>query len=286
LVESKWTATFVQRLAELGWVEGRTIVIEYRWADGDNERSADIVADLIRRKVDIIVGHGAAVPAAKRATSTIPIVFTLSGDPVAIGLVASLARPGGNVTGLSIQQTDVAGKRLEILREALPGAHRLRLIGNAGFSQTRREIGAVEGAAAGLGLEIGVLEVHAAEDISPAAFDALKGQVDALYVISDPLVNSNRERINELALAARLPTIHTIREQVEAGGLMSYGASPSDNFRRAAEFVDKILRGAKPADIPVEQPTKFELVVNLKTAKALGLKIPEAFLLRADEVIE
>jgi putative ABC transport system substrate-binding protein len=210
----------------------------------------------------------------------------LSGDPVGDGLVASLARPGGNVTGLSMQQTDTAGKRLELLREVLPAAHHLKVVGNVGFPQTVREIAEVQSSAGALGFEIGLVEVHRPEDLTPAAFDTLKGPVDALYVVSDPLVNSNRVRINKLALTARLPTMHTFREQVEAGGLMSYGASFSDNFRRAAEFVDKILRGAKPADIPVEQPTKFELVVNLTTAKALGLKVPEAFLLRADEVIE
>jgi putative ABC transport system substrate-binding protein len=196
-----------------------------------------------------------------------------------------LSRPGGNVTGLSVQRTDTAGKRLEILREVLPGLRRLAILGNVGFPDSVREMSEVEATARTLGFAVAKLEIRRAEDIVPA-FEALKGDADALYVCSDALVNTDRIRINTLALAERLPTMHGVREFVEAGGLMSYGPSYPDLFRRAADFVDKILRGAKPADLPVEQPTKFELVINLKTAKALGIEVPPTLLARADEVIE
>jgi putative tryptophan/tyrosine transport system substrate-binding protein len=212
-------------------------------------------------------------------------VVAASGDPVGTGLVASLARPGGNVTGLSAQTAETAVKRLELLREIVPGLGRLAIMGNVGNPIYVLELGEVEAAARALGLEVITSELRRAEDISPA-FDALKGRADALYVCSDPLVNTHRIRVNTLALAARLPTMHLFREYVEAAGLMSYGPSYPDLARRAGDFVDKILRGAKPGDIPVEQPTKFNLILNLTTAKALGLTIPEPFLLRADEVIE
>ena len=269
--ESQWAAAFVQRLRELGWIEGRTVAIEYRWAEGRSERFAEIAAEFVRLKVDVIVTAGtAAVLAAKQATSVIPIVFAAAGDPVGTGLVASLARPGGNVTGLSIQATDLAGKRLELLREVVPGLRRLAIMANVGYPAAVLEMGEVQAAARTLGLEVATLEIRRAEDIAPA-FEALKGRADALYVCADPLVTTNRIRINTLALGARLPTMHGVREYVEAGGLMSYGPNFPDLFRRAADYVDKILRGAKPADIPVEQPTKFDLVINLTTAKALGL---------------
>jgi ABC-type uncharacterized transport system substrate-binding protein len=285
VAQSQWTAAFVQRLRELGWIEGRTAVVEYRWAEGRTERAAEFVTEFVRLKVDVIVTVGAAVPAAKQVTSVIPIVFAAANDPVGRGLVASLARPGGNVTGLSIQSTDVAGKRLQLLREVLPDLHRLALLANVGFPGNAQEIGEVQAGARTLGLQVAKFDIKRVEDIVPA-FDAIKGRADALYVISDPLVSSNPIRINTLSLGARLPTMHNFREIVEAGALMSYGASFPDLFRRAAEFADKILRGAKPADIPVEQPTKFELVINLITAKALGLEIPPSLLARADEVIE
>jgi len=282
----QWAAAFVQRLHELGWIEGRTIAIEYRWAEGRSDRYAEIAAELVRLKVDVIVMSGtAAVVAAKQATSVIPIVFAAAGDPVGTGLVASLARPGGNVTGLSLQQTDLAAKRLELLREVVPGLRRLAILANLGSAAAVLDMREVEATAGTLGLEVITLEIRRGEDIAPA-FEALKGRAEALYVVIDPLVNTHRIRINTLALAARLPTMHTFREGVEAGGLMSYGTSFPDLFRRAADYVDKILRGAKPGDIPVEQPTKFDLVINLTTAKAVGLTIPESFLLRADEVIE
>jgi putative ABC transport system substrate-binding protein len=285
-VQSKWTAAFVQRLRELGWIEGRTVAIEYRWADGRSERFAEIAAEFVRLKVSVIVTAGtAAVVAAKQATSVIPIVFAAAGDPVGTGLVASLARPGGNVTGLSNQSADLASKRLELLREVVPSLRRLAIMANIGSPIGVLEMGEVQAAAGTLGLEVATLEIRRAEDIAPA-IEALKGRTDALYVVTEPLVNASRIRISTLALGARLPTMHGTRDYIEAGGLMSYGANYPDMFWRAADYVDKILRGAKPADLPVEQPTTFELVINLKTAKALGVEVPPTLLSRADEVIE
>jgi putative tryptophan/tyrosine transport system substrate-binding protein len=283
--QNQWTAAFVQRLRELGWIEGHTVAIEYRWGEGRRERFAEIAAEFVRLKVDVIVTAGGAVPAAKQATSIIPIVFGVAVDPLGIGVVASLARPGANVTGLSIQSPDLAGKRIEIFREILPGVRRLAVMGNISNPSAVREMDEVQSTARVLGLEVAIAEIRRAEDIAPA-LDQLKGRVEALYVCTDALTVTNRLRINTLALGARLPTIHGNRENVEGGGLMSYGANIPDLFRRAAEYVDKILRGAKPADLPVEQPTRFDLVINLTAAKALGLTIPESFLLRADEVIE
>jgi putative ABC transport system substrate-binding protein len=212
-------------------------------------------------------------------------VFAAAGDPVGTGLVASLARPGGNVTGLSLQQTDLASKRLEILRDLLPNLHTLAILANAGSPNAVLEMGEADAAARRLGLAIVRSEVRKTEDFAPT-FDTLKGRVEALYICTDPLLTTNRQAINTLALGVRLPTVSGFREYVEAGGLMSYGPNFPDLFRRAAEYADKILRGTKPADLPVEQPTKFDLVINLTTAKALGLTIPEQFLLRANEVIE
>ena len=280
-----WVAAFMERLRELGWAEGRTIAIEYRWAEGHSERFAEIAAELVRLKVDVIVTTGTSVLAAKQATAVIPIVFAVANDPVGTGVVASLARPGGNVTGLSLEAPDLAGKRVGLLREALPGLRRLAIMFNAGYSAAVLETDEIQAAAQALGLETARLEIRTAEDISPA-FEALKGRADALYPVGDALVNTNRIRIMTLALAARLPTVCGLREYVEAGGLMSYGPKFTDLFRRAAEFVDKILRGAKPGDIPVEQPTKFELIINLTTARALGIEMPPTLLARADELIE
>jgi ABC-type uncharacterized transport system substrate-binding protein len=284
---SEWVAALVQRLRELGWIEGRTIAIEYRWAEGRAERFAQIAAEFVRRKVDVIVTSGTqAVIAAKQATSIIPIVFATAGDPVGSGLVASLAHPGGNVTGLATLAADLAGKRLELLREVIPGLRRLAIMGNVGNPFTVLELGEVQAAADTLGLEVDTLEIRRAEDIPPA-FEALKGRrADALYVCTDALANTNRIRINTLALGARLPTMHGSRDYVEAGGLISYGPNFPDLFRHAADYVDKILHGSKPSDIPVEQPTKFDLVVSLITATALGLTLPPTLLARADEVIE
>jgi putative tryptophan/tyrosine transport system substrate-binding protein len=285
-IDSQRVAAFVQRLRELGWIEGRTVKIEYRWAGGRNERAAEIAAEFVRLKVDVIVTQGTpSVLAAKQATSVIPIVFAAVGDPVDSGLVASLSRPGGNVTGLSTQQTDTATKRIELFREMVPGLHRLAIMGNVGNPAVELELREVQSTARALGLEAAAFELRRAEDIAPV-FDALKGRADALYVCGDPLVFTNRIRINTLAQGARLPTIYLLAEYVEAGGLMSYGPSVPDLYRRTADYVDKILRGAKPADIPVEQPTKFDLVSNLTTAKALSLEIPPTLLALADEVIE
>jgi putative ABC transport system substrate-binding protein len=282
---SQWTAAFVQRLQELGWIEGRTVAIEYRWAEGRANRYTEIAAEFARLRVDVIVTSGGAVVAAKQATSVIPIVFAIAADPVGDSLVANLARPGGNATGLSNQSADLAGKRLELLREVVPGLRTLAIMANVGYPASVLEVGEVQRLARTLGLEVATLEIRRAEDIAPA-FEALKGRAEALYVVGDPLATTNRVRINTLALGARMPTMHAVRHFVEAGGLISYGPNFPDLFRRAADYVDKILRGAKPADIPIEQPTKFDLTINLTTAKALGLSIPESFLLRADEVIE
>jgi putative ABC transport system substrate-binding protein len=281
----KWVAAFAQRLSELGWIEGRTVAIEYRWAEGRNERMAEIAAEFVRLKVDVIVTSGNGAIASRQATSVIPIVFAAYGDPVADGIVASLARPGGNVTGLTVQSTaEIAGKRLDLLREVVPGFRRLSIMANVGRLAYQHELGELQAAVSRFGLEATILEIRRAEDIAPA-FEAVKNRTDALYVFSEPLTNANRVKINTLALGARIPTIFGFREFVDAGGLMSYGPNFADLFQHAADFVDKILRGAKPADLPVQQPTKFDLIVNLTTAKALGLSIPESFLLRADEVM-
>jgi putative ABC transport system substrate-binding protein len=279
------TDAFVGRLRELGWIEGRTVAFEYRWFEGRPERNTEIAAEFIRLKVDVIVTNATAVPTLKQATAIIPVVFPLGPDPVGSGLVASLAQPGGNVTGLSIQSTDLAAKRLEFLREVVPGLRLLAIIVNVDNPASVREMREVSAAARTLGLQVDTREVRRAEDIT-SAFAALKVQTDALYVVADALAFANRTRILTLALSARLPAIFNNRDWVQSGGLMSYGANFPAQFRRAAELVDKILRGTKPGDIPVEQPTKFELVINLTTAKAFGLTVPESLLLRADEVIE
>jgi putative ABC transport system substrate-binding protein len=277
---------FVQRLRELGWIENRTVAIEYRWAEGREARFAEIAAEFVRLKVDVILTY--ATPssiAAKKATAVIPIVFAAAGDPVGTGLVASLARPGGNITGLSIQQTDLASKRLEILRELLPGLRTLAILFDTGSPNAVLESGEVQTAAHTLGLDMVTSEVRRVEDIAPA-FDALKGRAEALYVCSSPLLTTNRIRVNNLALGMRVPTIYGFRDYIEAGGLMSYGPNLPSLFRRAADYVDKILRGAKPGDLPVEQPTKFDFIINLTTAKILGLEVPPSLVARADEVIE
>jgi putative ABC transport system substrate-binding protein len=283
--DSHRVAAFVQRLRERGWIEGRTVTIEYRWSEGRTERYPEIAAEFVRLKVDVIVTTGGGVPAVKQATSAIPIVFPVAGDPVGGGFVATLARPGGNVTGLSLQQTDIASKRSELLRDAVPGLRRMAILLNVGNANAVLELGEIQAAARTLGLAVAASEIRRAEDIV-SAFEALKGRADAIYVVADPLVFSNRARIHTLAMAARLPAIYNSREYVEMGGLMSYGPNFPDMFRRAADMVDKILRGVKPGDLPVEQPTQFDLVINLTTAKALSLDVPPTLLARADEVIE
>jgi ABC-type uncharacterized transport system substrate-binding protein len=278
-------AAFVQRLSELGWADSRTIAIVYRWANGRPERFTEIAAEFVQRKVDVIVTAGTAVGAAKQATSVIPIVFAAATEPVSTGLITSLARPGRNVTGLSMQSTELAGKRLELLREVVPALRRVAILAHAGNPAAVLEMSEVQASARALGLPVVTLGVERAEDIAPA-FEACKEQADALYVCTDAFVTANRVRILILALTARIPTIYGEQGHVEPGGLMSYGANLPDLFRRAADYTDKILRGANPADLPVEQPTKFDLIINLITAKALGLIVPPTLLARADEIVE
>ena len=282
-----WVAAFTQRLRDLGWIEDRTIKIDLRWAEGRNDRSAEIAADFVRLKLDLIVTYSTEHSLiAKQATATIPIVATLVGEPLSTGLVTSVARPEGNLTGISAQNVDLAGKRFELLREVVPALRSLAILFNINNPNAALEIDIVRKASGPLGLEVLTSEIRPAEDIA-AVFAAIKAaQVDALFVVGDPLTFVHRNRIHTLAMTARLPTVHVIREFVEAGGLISYGPNYPDLFHRAADFVDKILRGAKPGDLPFEQPTKYDLVVNLKTAKALGLDIPPTLLARADEVIE
>jgi putative ABC transport system substrate-binding protein len=285
-VWSHLVSALMQRLRELGYVENRTVAIEYRWAEGRDERYAAMAAELVGLKVDIIVALGTpAIVAARKATAVIPIVFPIASEPVGDGLVASLARPGGNVTGLSTLQPDLAGKRLEILREIIPGLSRLAVLANGHSPIAILNVGEVQAAAPKLGIEVNTLDVKRADDLAPA-IDQLKGRTQAIYVVGDSFVFDNQVQINTLALVARLPTMHNGRGYVETGGLISYGTSLSDLFRRAGDYVDKILKGTKPADLPVEQPTKFELVINLKTAKTLGLTLPDTLFARADEVIE
>ncbi|HKE39483.1 MAG TPA: ABC transporter substrate-binding protein [Casimicrobiaceae bacterium] len=276
----------MQRLRELGWMEGRTIAIEYRWAEGREERFPEIAAELVRLKVELIVTSGTpAVMASKKATSVIPIVFATAGDPVGSGLVASLARPGGNVTGISVQQDELAGKRVELLREIVPGLRRVAIIAYAGNPPSLVELEQAYAAARNFGLDAVKIEIRRMDEIA-SGLEPVTGNTEALYVVSHPLINANRIRISTLALGARMATICGFREYVEVGALMSYGPNLPALFRRAGEFVDKILRGTKAAELPVEQPTKWDLVFNLTTARALGLAIPESFLLRADELIE
>jgi putative ABC transport system substrate-binding protein len=281
-----WVMAFAQRLLELGWVDGRTIKIKYLWAEGRNERYAEIANDFVRSKVDVIVTYGTPpTRAAQQATASIPIIFAAAADPVGNGLVSSLARPTGNITGLSLQQSDIVGKKLGLLRELIPNLQRLAVIENVGNPASVLEMSEVTSAAKKLGLQVISLDIRRSEDISPS-LEASRDRAQALYVSTDPLIITNITRINVLALGAHLPTIYNGKEYIQSGGLMSYGPRYVDLFRRAAELVDKILRGAKPGDLPVEQPTKFEFVINLTAAKALGIIVPPTLLARADEVIE
>jgi putative tryptophan/tyrosine transport system substrate-binding protein len=280
-----WAAVLVERLHQLGWIDGRTIQIEYRWSEGRSERVAEIASELVRQKVDIAVTYGSAAVTIKQATASIPIVFAPAIDPVGIGLVASLSHPGGNVTGMSFQQAELASKRLELLREIVSGLGTLAILYDASYPASAREADNVKTSARALGLVVMPLGVHSADDIAPA-FGAFKGQVGAVYLVENALIDRNRAHLIALALDAKVPVASTSSEFARAGALVSYGPNYADLFRRAAEIVDKILRGEKPGDIPVEQPTKFDLAINVKTANALGITVPHNLLVLADEVIE
>jgi putative ABC transport system substrate-binding protein len=279
---------FRQGLRELGWVEGQNIVIDYRFAEDRLDRLPDLAAELVRLKVDIIISFGTqGVTAAKNATATIPIVMIGVRDPVGIGLIASLARPGGNVTGVSGSAgLEIVTKQLELLKETVPKAHRVAILSNPANAYHQLAIREVSVAAGSLGVQLRLLEARGPNEFDGAFAAMAKERVGALLVVSDVIFNNHRTRLADLAARSRLPAAYGVRESVEAGGLMSYGTSFLDLHRRSAAYVDKILKGAKPADLPVEQPTKFELVINLKTAKALGLTVPPTLLARADEVIE
>jgi putative tryptophan/tyrosine transport system substrate-binding protein len=280
-------AVFSEALRDLGWIEGKNIIIERRYAEDQLDRLPELTAELVRLKVDVIVASGTLAPlAAKRATTTIPIVMSAAGDPLGSGLVASLARPGGNVTGLSSMVTDIGAKRLELLKELLPRVSRVAVVWNAVNPYSRLVFKETERAATSLDIQLQSIEVRGPDHFA-IAFDALaRERPDALISVDDPLIFGRRKQVMDLAASHQLPAIHGLREFVHAGGLMSYGTSLDELTRRAAGYVDKILRGAKPADLPVQQPTKFELVINLKAAKALGITLPPSLLARADEVIE
>jgi putative tryptophan/tyrosine transport system substrate-binding protein len=280
-------AAFFEALQELGWVEGKNVVFEHRYAENRLERLPELAADLVRRKVDVIAAAGTLAPlAAKRATTTIPIVMTAAGDPLGSGLVASLARPGANVTGMSLMAPDLGAKRLELLKEVLPRLSRVAVLWNADNPYSVLVFKETQAGGRTLGIEVRSLEVRRPDDFD-SALEAARGlRPDALITVEDPLTADHRTRIAEFTARQQLPSLHGIREFVAVGGLISYGPNIADLFRRAAYYVDKILRGAKPADLPVQQPTKFEMVINLKTAKALGLELPASVLARADELIE
>jgi ABC-type uncharacterized transport system substrate-binding protein len=282
---SPWTVALTARLRELGWSEGDTLAIEYRWAQGRSDRVSEFAAEFERRRVDVIVTYGSAASILSQTLTTIPVVFAVAFDPVRSGLVQSLAHPAGNVTGISIQQPDLVGKRLKLLRQAIPQLHRLGILANAAYAEPMLEADRVKSMAQASGLEAARIGVWRTEDIAPA-FEVLRNKADALYVVSDALIAANRTRIVTLAINGRLPTIMSYDDYVEAGGLMSYGPDYADLFRKAADMVDKILRGTKPGDIPVEQPTKFDFAVNTKTAAALGLTFPQTFLATVDEVLK
>jgi putative tryptophan/tyrosine transport system substrate-binding protein len=277
----------LEGLRELHWIDGKTVVIEYRYAENRNERLTELAADLVRRKVDVIVTAGTLAPlAARHATTTIPIVMTSAGDPLGSGLVAGLAQPGGNVTGLSMMMADVSGKRLELIKELVPGLSRVAVLWNSANPYPTVVFKETKDAARTLGIEVQSLEVKGPDDFATVFASAKQRRPDALFTIDDPLILSQPDQIVEFAAANRLPAIYSVPRFAEAGGLMAYGASITDLYYRAATYVDKILRGAKPGELPIEQPTKFELVINLKTAKSLGLTVPQTLLVAADKVIE
>jgi putative tryptophan/tyrosine transport system substrate-binding protein len=286
-VPSAYAASFFDALSELGWVEGQNIAVERRFAENRLERLPELAGELVRLNVEVIVATGTLGPlAAKRASSTIPIVMTAAGDPLGSGLIASLGHPGGNVTGLSLMVPDLAGKRLELLKEILPRLVRVAVLWNAANPYPAIVFKETQAAGRTLGIEVQSLEVRSPDDFEGAFEEARRQRPDALIEVEDPLTNSLQKRTIEFAAAERLPSFHGAGEEVDAGGFVSYGASIPDLFRRAAGYVDKILKGAKPAALPVQQPTKFELVINLKTAKALGLRLPDKLLAIADRVID
>jgi putative ABC transport system substrate-binding protein len=285
LTYAPWVAAFAERLHELGWIEGRNVAIERRWSEGREERAAEIAAEFVHLRVDVIVTYGGAVPVVSQVTATIPVVFAIAVDPLGIGLVSNLSRPGGNVTGISMQQAEIGSKRLELFREIVPGLRRLAIMFDGGYAGSVRERDEVRTTARKLGLEVALHEFRRAEDFA-SIFDAIKGSADGLYVIESALLVSHRSLIVALALKAQLPTTFSNPDSARAGGLMAYGPDIPALFRGAAEQVDKILRGTNPGDLPVEQPTRFDLVLNVGTAKALGLTIPDKLLALADEVID
>jgi putative ABC transport system substrate-binding protein len=284
---SVYSPLLFDNLRELGWIEGKTVTFEHRFAENRLERLPELAAELVRLNVDVIVAVGTLGPlAAKRATTTIPIVMLSAGDPLGTGLVDSLARPGGNVTGMSLMVPDLGGKRLELLKELLPRLSRVAVFWNAANPYPAIVFKETQAAGRTLGIEVHSLEVRGPDDLDGAFAAARQQHPDALISVEDPLTFTYRKRIADFAVAEQLPSLHGISEEVKAGALISYGANQPDLIRRAAGYVDKILKGAKPADLPVQQPTTFELVINLKTARALGLEVPPTLLARADEVIE
>jgi putative ABC transport system substrate-binding protein len=286
LPESKEAQAFRQGLLDAGYADGRDVVIEWRSANGDFSQIPQLAADLVRSQVDVIVVESTpAARALKRVTSTIPIVMAVVGDPVGSGLVASLGHPGGNVTGLSMMMTELSAKRLQLLKEAIPRVARVAVLWNPDTPPHTKVVQELKAAAPALSIELSFVSAQTPEEIGPAFSAVSRARAQALYVIEDLLFFNHRMTLVKLASKARLPIVYWVKEFAEGGGLMSYGASYADLMRRSAGYVDKILKGAKPSDLPIEQPTKFELVVNLKTAKALGITIPESILLRADEVI-
>ena len=283
--KQRWA--FVEGLRELGWIEGQNIVIEDRWADGKTDRLPALAAELVRLKVDAIFTQSwPAAVAAKQATTTIPIVIVGAGDPVGTGLVASLAHPGGNITGLGDLATELSAKRLELLKETVPKLSRVAVLWNSADGGMTLRFRQIQAAAPTLGVTVRPLGVQEPEDFEQAFAAMTQERPDALFVVSDLLTGFHHKRIRDFAAQNRLPAMYERRERVADGGLISYGPSFADMHRRAAAYVDKILKGAKPADLPVEQPTRFELVVNLKTAKALRLTIPQSILIRADEILQ
>lgn len=280
-----WVTAFADRLRELGWIEGRTVTIECYWPEGRPERVSEVVPEIVKQNVSVVVTYGSAAAVLKKATTSIPIVFAVAVDPIGTGLVASLAQPGGNVTGLSLQQAEIGSKRVGLMRQMVPNLRRLGIVFDASYPGAVREDTDVQAIARRLGLEVVSLGIKEPEDVA-AIFENLKGHIDALYVVENALINANRKDIIARALDARLPTSFVNSDNVRDGAFMAYGADFPSMFRGAADYVDKILHGAKPVDLPVAQPTKFNFVINLKTAKTLGIEIPGSMQLLADEVIE